>query len=83
MNQKNTVRYSNTTCSISQNEHNRPGTDADKHRENINVLFCDNYRGDEALAVSNANNKGWTNLSQLTIILLIYEFAKCKFYQMK
>lgn len=31
MNQKNTGRYSNTTCSILQNEHDRPDTFADKH----------------------------------------------------
>ena len=44
----------------------------------MNLLFCDNYRGDEALPVYNANNKGWANFSRLTIILLIYEFTKCK-----
>ena len=36
----------------------RPGTVADKQKQNINLLLCVNYRGDEALAVSNANNKG-------------------------
>ena len=71
MNQKNTTRYPNIICSISQNDRNRPDTVADKRKQNINLLFCDNYRVDEALAVSNANNMDWTNLSRLTITLLI------------
>ena len=54
----------------------KPDTVSDKHKQNINLLFCDNYRGDEALAVSNADNKSWANFSRLTIILLIYEFIK-------
>ena len=61
----------------------RPNTVADKHRQNLNILFCNNYRGKEALAVSNADNKNWTNFSRLTKLLLIYEFAKRKFYQLK
>ena len=55
----------------------------DKQKQNVNLLFCDNYRGDEALAVSNANKKGWTNFNRLTMILLIYEFTKRKIYQIK
>ena len=83
MNQKKTVRYANTTCFISQNEHKTwADTVADKHIQNIKLLPCINYRGDEALDVSNANNKGWTNFSRLRIILLIYGF-KLKFYQIK
>ena len=35
----------------------RPDAVADKHKQNINLLFCDDYSGEEALAVSNANNK--------------------------
>ena len=37
---------------------NKPDTVVDKHKQNINLLFCNNYRGEEALAVSNSNNKG-------------------------
>ena len=55
-------------------------TVADKHKQNINLLFCDNYRADEAVAVWNANKKGWANFSRLTIILTIilpiYNFTK-------
>ena len=29
----------------------RPDTVADKHKQNINLLFCDNCKEDEALAV--------------------------------
>ena len=61
----------------------RPNTVADKYRQNLNILFCNNYRGKEALAVSNADNKNWTNFSRLTKLLLIYEFTKWKFYQLK
>ena len=61
MNQKNTGRYSNTTCSVLQNEHDRPDTFADKHRQNINWLFCNNQRGDEAPAFSNANKMALTS----------------------
>lgn len=50
----------------------RPDTSADKQKQNMNWLFCNDYRGDEAPAVPNANNKGWTNFSRL-IILLPYE----------
>ena len=65
-------------CSISQNEHNRP----DQTQLQI-ILFCDNCRGDETLAMSNANSKGSTNFDWLTIMLLIYEFTKWKFYHIK
>ena len=51
-------------------------TVADNHKENINLLFYDNYRGDEALAMSNENNKGWTNFSRVTIVPIIHEFTK-------
>ena len=61
----------------------RPNIVADKHRQNLNILFCNNYRGKEALAVSNADNKKWTNFSRLTKLLLIYEFTKWKSYQFK
>ena len=61
----------------------RPGTVADKHKQNINLLLCVKYRGDEALSLSNANNKGWKNFNRLTIILLIHEFTKWKFYHIK
>ena len=64
-------------------KHTRPDAVADRHKQNVNLLFCDNYRSDKSLAVSNANNKGWTDFSRLTIILLIYEFPKWKFYQIK
>ena len=30
-------------------QQSRPETAADKRKENINLLFYDNYRGDEAL----------------------------------
>ena len=61
----------------------RLDTVADKHKQNVNLRFCDNYRGDEVRAASNANDKGWTNFSRLAIILLIYKFTKWKFYQIK
>ena len=32
------------------------------------LLFWNNYRGDEALPVPNANTKGWLNFSWLIII---------------
>ena len=84
MNRKKYRRYSNTIWSISQNERNRPDqTELQTNKQNINLLFCNNYRGNEALAVSHANNKGWTNFSRLTIIRLIYKFTKWKFYQIK
>lgn len=49
-------------------------TVTEKHKQNINLLSSNNYRSDEALDVSNANNKDWTNFSRLIIILPIYEF---------
>ena len=58
----------------------RPDAVAEKHKQNISLLFCDNYRGDKALAVWNFNNQGWVNFSRSTIILLIYKFTEWKFY---
>ena len=59
----------------------RPDTVADKHKQNINLLFCNNHRDNKALVVSNTNNKGWKNFSRLIIMLLVSEFTKWKFYQ--
>ena len=56
MNQKNTGRYSNTTWFYitEWTQQTRPETVADKHKQNVSFAI---YRGDEALAVLNANNK--------------------------
>ena len=50
-------------------------------QQKIFLLFCNSYRGDEALAVSNAKSKVWTNFCRIIIILLIYKSTICKFYQ--
>ena len=68
-------------CITEWTQQSKPDTVADNHKENINLLFYDNYRGDEALAMSNENNKGWTNFSRVTIVPIIHEFTKWKFYQ--
>lgn len=76
MKQKKTARQANTTCSLLQSGSNRPDQTG-----KIIFLFCNDYRGNEALAVSNAKNKVWTNLSRIIIVLPIYKFTIYKFYQ--